>query len=138
MYPRSVILQQMPLRSASCRNNPVAGIMSEIMHARDLSSACSAVDPSDPPQGVKRLLNSAAGEPRSVPVRKEVGLLPSLKVATQARGHIGLQHLCKLRPDRRQAALVELRGAYGQNSFRQIDVRQPEMRCLTESQSGPV
>jgi hypothetical protein len=35
--------------------------MSEVMQARDLSSACRTVDPGDPPQGVKRRLNSAAG-----------------------------------------------------------------------------
>ena len=112
--------------------------MSEIMQARDLPSARSAVDPGDPPQGVKRRLNSAAGEPRSVPVRKEVGVLPSLKVATQAPGHIGLQHLCKLRPDRRQAALIELRGADRQNRFRQIDIRQRKPRRFAEAQPGAV
>ena len=39
---------------------------------------------------------------------------------------------------RRQTALVELRGAYSQNVFRQIDVRECESCRFAEAQSGSV
>ena len=77
-------------------------------------------------QGVECLLNGAAGERRSILVRKKEGILTFRKVAAPAEGYMGIQHLGKLWSNRDQTAFIELRAAYGQNSFRQIDIRQRE------------
>ena len=110
----------------------------EIVQARDLSPACCAVDPGDAPQRVECGLNGAAGEPRAVPVRQKERRLALRKPAAPPQRHVVRQHRCKLRSDRNQTALVELRGAYGQNGFRQIDIRQREARRFAEAQPGSV
>jgi hypothetical protein len=112
--------------------------MPKIVQARDLSPACRAMDPGDTPQRVECGLNGAAGEPRAVPVRQKEGSLALRKPATPPQRHIVRQHCCKMRSDRNQTALVELRGAYGQNVFRQIDVRQCESCRFAEAQPGSV
>ena len=58
----------------------------KIVQARDQSSACRAMDPGDAPQGVECRLNGAAGEPRSVPVRKKEGGLALRKAAAPTQG----------------------------------------------------
>ena len=90
----------------------------EIVQARDLSPACRAVDLGDTPQRVECRLNGAAGEPRAVSVRQQEGGLALRKTVAPTHGACSRQHRCKLRSDRNQTALVELRGAYGQNGFR--------------------
>ena len=132
------IFQEIHPLHVSCRNNPGAGIMPKIMQARDLSPACRAMDPGDTSQRVECGLNGADSEPRAVPVRQKEGSLALRKPAPSAQGHIGIQRRGKLGPDRRQTTLVELRGAYGQNAFRQIDVRQRESCRFAEAQPGPV
>ena len=79
-----------------------------------------------------------SGPLRSILVRKKEGILTFRKVAAPAEGCMGVQHLGKLWSNRDQTAFIELRAAYGQNGFRQIDIRQRETRRLTEAQSGPV
>ena len=96
------------------------------------------MDPGDAPQRVECVLNSAAGEPRAVPVRQEEGSLVLRKPAVPPQRPVVRQHRCKLRSDRDQTALVELRGAYSQNTFRQIDVRQCETGRFAEAQPGSV
>ena len=110
----------------------------EIVQARDLSPTCRAMDPGDTPQRVECCLNCAAGEPRAVPVRQKEGSLALRKPAAPPQGHVVRQHRCKLRSNRNQTALVELRGAYGQNVFSQIDIHQREACRFAEAQPSPV
>ena len=66
------------------------------------------------------------------------GSLALRKPATPPQRHVVGQYRCKLRSDRNQTALVEFRGAYGQNVFRQIDICQREPRRFAEAQPGSV
>src|SRR4029077_2590920 len=109
-----------------------------IVQARDLSPTCRAMDLGDTPQRVECGLDGAAGEPRAVAVRQKEGSLALRKTAAPPQRHVVRQDRCKLRSDRNQTALVELRGAYGQNVFRQIDIRQRESCRFAEAQPRSV
>lgn len=109
----------------------------EIVQARDSSPACRAMDSGDTPRRVECGLNGAAGEPRAVPIRQKEGSLALGKLAAPPQRHVVGQDCCKLRSDRNQTALAELRGAHGQNAFRQIDVRQCQCCRFTEAPPQP-
>jgi hypothetical protein len=66
------------------------------------------MNPGDPTQGAECLLNRAAGEPRSILVRKKEGSLTVREVAAPAEGYMGIQHLGKLWPNRNQTAFIKL------------------------------
>ena len=104
------------------------------MHTRNPAAASSAVDPGDAPQRIECGLNGAAGELRAVTVRQKEGSLVLRRPAAPLQKHVVRQHHCELWSDRDQPALVELRDAYGQDGFRQIDIRQREPRGFAEAQ----
>src|SRR5216683_2087248 len=115
----------MPSFSVSCRNNPVAGIMPQVMKAR---TSCSAWPPQSELAGQLHEDNVSGDLVRSASGRDNEQIVTVASEAGTDR-YIVVQGLSRACLDRQQAALAELATPHHQAIFGEIVPLEAAVAC---------